>query len=485
MKDACSGSDKKKRLTIKDIIDEVNAHHPDSIDYSDKAVQSKIFNIMEFLLQSYVQLTEENKSLKDEINRLKGEKGRPDIKPNVPKKENDIPEQKEKKKWSKGTKNDKINIDRTVIIPVDSNDLPADAVFKGYRDFVVQNLIFSTDNVMYRQAVWYSKSGGRTIVAPLPEDVNGHFGSELKAFVYLSYFGNNVSEYRIHGMLNDMGISISEGQISGILTHDHADEFFMEKQEVYEEGMKHARTFGIDDTGGRHMGRNVKVHAISTLLMTVFFIMPGKSRETVECILNLSNAEWRKLVMMSDDARQFWNVTIIQALCWIHEIRHYRKLNPLLDRYRKTLREFITDLWKYYRELAEYRINPTPEKREMLKEKFKTLFTSESGYAELDWRKKRTMKHMDKLLVVLDYPFVPLHNNGTELPMRIPVMKRNVSYGTRSDAGKAAWETMFSLKDTCRKLDVNFYAYLLDRFSGREDIPRLSKIIAEKASVCS
>ncbi len=62
----------------------------------------------------------------------------------------------------------------------------------------------------------------------------------------------------------------------------------------------------------------------------------------------------------------------------------------------------------------------------------------------------------NRLLVVLDYPYVPLHNNGTESIMRLPVRKRDISNGTRSENGRVVWENMLSLKDTCRKLYISF-----------------------------
>ena len=65
-------------------------------------------------------------NLKDEINQLKWEKGRPKILPKVPDCQNKT--QKEKpKKWHKDSKKTKIQIDRTEYIIIDKFILPADA----------------------------------------------------------------------------------------------------------------------------------------------------------------------------------------------------------------------------------------------------------------------------------------------------------------------------------------------------------------------
>ena len=251
------------------------------------------------------------------------------------------------------------------------------------------------------------------------------------------------------------------------------------------EGMETSDYFNIDDAGARHKGKNFKIHGICSLYFTVFFIMQSKSRETIESILNLSGADWRNMAMVSDDARQFWNLTKIHALCWIHDIRHYRKLNPLLEVHRNELKDFLKKSWLLYYDFNDYRKNPDPNIKKKLKKRIVDHFTSESSYAELDWRKERTMENMDRLLVALDFPFVPLHNNDIEIAVREPVIKKSISDGTRSEEGRIAWENMLSIQDTCRKLDISFYGYLKDRFSGRNEIPRLDEIVSEKAKNCS
>lgn len=51
----------------------------------------------------------------------------------------------------------------------------------------------------------------------------------------------------------------------------------------------------------------------------------------------------------------------------------------------------------------------------------------------------------DRLLKVLIYPELPLHNNGSEIALLDGVIKRNISYGTRSEADKVAWENQWFL----------------------------------------
>ena len=84
------------------------------------------------------------------------------------------------------------------------------------------------------------------------------------------------------------------------------------------------------------------------------------------------------------------------------------------------------------------------------------------------------------LLVVLEHPEIPLHNNPAELGARQRVRKRAISFGPRTVEGTKAWDTFMSLAATSRKLGVNFLHYLHDRITGSDEIPALATIIDER-----
>ena len=91
-----------------------------------------------------------------------------------------------------------------------------------------------------------------------------------------------------------------------------------------------------------------------------------------------------------------------------------------------------------------------------------------TGFKKLDERCSMTAKKMKLLLTPLWVKDVPLHNNPAELDIRSKVIKRKVSMFNKSFKGARAWDVYLSLKESCRKNDVNFYQYVKDRFYKRE-----------------
>ena len=186
-------------------------------------------------------------------------------------------------------------------------------------------------------------------------------------------------------------------------------------------------------------------------------------------------------LLVCDDAKQFKLVAGQLALCWIHDGRHYQSMTPCVPQHRESLEEFRKGYWDFYRLLLAYRQAPAPESAAQLREKFDQLFSTVTGYDELDQRIARTKADKTYLLMVLDHPEVPLHNNPAELDARTRVRKRVVSYGPRSLAGVRTWDAMETLLSTARKLGVNFFQYIRDRVSGARQMPSLAELIKGRA----
>ena len=211
-----------------------------------------------------------------------------------------------------------------------------------------------------------------------------------------------------------------------------------------------------------------------------------KNRIITACAIAAYNSqEYYPIIktLVCDDAPEFKLITENLSLCWVHEGRHYKKLSPIIAYNIDKLNEFINKYWKYYEKLLHYKARPSPEFAKELSEEFDVLFTSMTGYECLDERISKTLQKKERLLLALKYPYLPLHNNASELGARIIARKRDVSLHTITDEGTKANDTFLTIVETCRKLKVNCFDYIYDRITKTFSIKSLADLIKEKGNV--
>jgi hypothetical protein len=183
--------------------------------------------------------------------------------------------------------------------------------------------------------------------------------------------------------------------------------------------------------------------------------------------------------LVSDDAGQFKISGLLHGLCWLHAERSIRKLVPLRPREQEAMDNVRDAVWKYYQRLRTYREAPTPQRKAALERDFDRLFRRQTGFADLNEALRRIYEKRDDLLLVLDRPEIPLHNNLSESDIREWAKKRKISAGTRSELGRRCRDTFVSLKKTCRKLGVSFWRYLQDRIHGVHEILALPELMRQ------
>jgi hypothetical protein len=187
-----------------------------------------------------------------EIARLKGLKGRPDIRPSgmepgdkAPAGPSSGPRRGGGNKTARRT----IHEDRVIQAAV-----PAGSRFKGYQSFVVQDLVLRAHVLRLRRERWLTPAGQR-ITAPLPAGMVGHFGPELRRFVLAQYHQGQVTVARLVAQLRAIGIDISQRQVMRLLIAGQ-DGFLAEARDVLRAGLETAPWISVDDTGARHAGAN-------------------------------------------------------------------------------------------------------------------------------------------------------------------------------------------------------------------------------------
>src|SRR5215212_2388781 len=163
-----------------------------------------------------------------EIARLKGLKGRPALKPSGMEKASE-PKPPHLRKGRRGPVTPRVAVEDQVI----KATVPPGSRFKGYADFVVQDLVLRACCIRYRRERWLTPDG-QLVVAPLPSGVDRHFGPELRRFVLAQYHQGQVMRLLIEGQ----------------------QRFLDEARDVLRAGLTQAAWITVDDTGARHKAAN-------------------------------------------------------------------------------------------------------------------------------------------------------------------------------------------------------------------------------------
>jgi hypothetical protein len=95
---------------------------------------------------------------------------------------------------------------------------------------------------------------GKTLVAPLPAGVAGHFGPELRRLVLALYHRGQTTVARLVALLGDLGVLISKRQVMRLL-NEAGTRFTGEAGAVLRAGLEGAAWISVDDTGARHRAR--------------------------------------------------------------------------------------------------------------------------------------------------------------------------------------------------------------------------------------
>lgn len=508
--------------------------------------------LVQYLLEVIQKQSEEIEILKAEIRLLKGHSPKPPIKPgNIEKPEKtESPKEGEKRAGSaKRKKTQHLKIHKEEIIEVE--EVQKDWIFKGYNDYVVQDILIQLHNTKVRLKKYLTPEG-KYVTATLPEELQGyHFGTTLRKFILYQYYHCHVTQPLLYEQLIEMGVDISEGELNNLII-ENKEIFHQEKEAVLAKGLEVCSYIQTDDTGARHKGKNGYCTVICNDLFTYFksgssksrinFLellrtpqhedyqinsyaliymeqqgLPAKYKILLECLALkvfsdktsfkeqliafgitakhalrvitegaligsiIEHGMNKDMAIISDDAGQF-NV-FFHALCWVHTERNIQKVHCFTTEQTSLLESKLADLWKLYQDLKRYKENPVLAKKKELYNRFDSVFTEETGFLNLDQALEKAEKNKQELLLVLDRPEIPLHNNTSERDIREYVKKRKISGSTRSEEGKKCRDTFASLKKTCRKLDVSFWEYLDDRIKRTMQIPLLSDLITPQSIV--
>jgi len=253
------------------------------------------------LLEIINEQRKEIETLKEEILKLKNETIKPKIKKS---KLNDDSkdDKKSKRESTKGKPKRRKVIEIHEEKEIEPEDIPAGAKLIGYYEIEVQDIVIKPHNIRYKLAQ-YITIDGKYITAKLPKSARTkHFGADLCTFILYQYHHQHVTQPLLLEQLRDIGIDISSGQLSNIIT-ENLDEFHEEKNEILKAGLSNPDYIQTDDTGARHNGVNGYCTQIGNEFFTWFESTQSKSR--INFLELLSNGVEKTLYTFNDISLEY------------------------------------------------------------------------------------------------------------------------------------------------------------------------------------
>ena len=223
--------------------------------------------------------------LRDEIARLKGEQGQPQVRPRVPQ-QHSTEQERPREEPGRQRAPDKrvLLVTREELLRLDRSSLPAGVEHAGYEDFVVQEARVQVEVVRYRRECFRDPTSGQRWVAPLPAGITDHYGPQVKALALHLYYAGGMSEPKILELLTSLGLRVSAGTLSAWLVQDVAA-LHAEAAAVYRAGLASAPFQQIDDTLTRVSGEPHHCQVVCNPCYTSYHTTPAKDRLTIIDVL--------------------------------------------------------------------------------------------------------------------------------------------------------------------------------------------------------
>ena len=259
-------------------------------------------------------------------------------------------------------------------------------------------------------------------------------------------------------------LQVSSGEIVEILhrlANLSQDEYVKIHQHILS-----SRVVYADETGGREDGQSRYHWSFSNERYQLLWYNRRRNAKVVKQALKTAKRDGFEGVLVSDFYSSYNEYLGFHQRCWVHYLRDIKGLKKLFPKDQK-LRRWARQIKGLYEEAKEYP-GPDPsvpiglkETERIQKERYfqKKLQALCEPFIKTDGPPStlcaRALKFMPEMFTFVRFEGVNSDNNMAERAVRKTVIKRKISYGTRSKKGSETRSILGSLFGTWRLQNLN------------------------------
>lgn len=292
----------------------------------------------------------------------------------------------------------------------------------------------------------------------------GRIGINLMAKIFTMREEEDMTIHKIQNHFQTMyDLSLSLGEIIEML---HQEATLGKKDvEKIQQHLLASKAIYADETGGREDGRNGYHWSFSNQKYQLLLYRTSRAAKVVEEVLGTDGEKFTG-VLTSDFYTAYNEYAGPHQRCWVHFIGDMKKLKEEHPKDRK-LTYWIKQIRLLYEEAKAYP-GPDPtlpigmkeeerrQKEHYFKQKLKALcepyVKTSAPQAKLAGR---AIRYLSELFTFIRYEGVQSDNNMAERAVRKTVIKRKISFGTRSPKGSQTQSILGSLFGTWRLQNLN------------------------------
>ena len=292
----------------------------------------------------------------------------------------------------------------------------------------------------------------------------GRIGINLMAAIFTMKEEADMTVNKIQKHLQTFyGLDLSIGEIVEIL-HQEAG-LGKGKYEEIKQGLLSSRVIYADETGGREDGKNGYHWSFSNEQFHMLLYRKSRAATVVKEVFG-ENGEHFQGVLSTDFYGSYNAYLGPHQRCWVHYLRDMKKLKEENPKDRR-LKAWIRAIHRVYEEAKSYTGPPSDlqigfheqartDKEAYFKQKLKKLCEPYIKTQVLQAKlAARGIKFISEMFAFIRYEGVNSDNNMAERAVRKTVIKRKISFGTRSAKGSETRSILGSLFGTWRLQNLN------------------------------